>query len=488
MISLILSLISGLLTGLSFNLPNFSFLIWFSIAPFIYAISRGRFKIRIFSGIIFAFSFYGLTLFWVANVTSLGLILLLFYLSVYSVIFSLLGRNLCRKPLKLIALPCLWVILEFLKESIWCGFGWANLGYSQYENLYLIQVADLAGTKLISFLIVIGNVLIFEVFLFLKQRDREPGMRKNILKKTIIVLFAFMICFLYSVYRLGNLKETDFVEVSIVQPNIPQELKWEPFARLKVVNALSSLAEETEKSSLVIFPEASWPLTVGEDNFYELEQFIRGLNRDVLIGAVVESGGEFFNEALLFDQEAELINTYRKIKLVPFGEYVPLRNFLTFISVFNSIGDMSRGREFVSFSYKKKKFSALICFEDIFPKHVMHFARGNDFLVNITNDAWFKGEPQAGQHFSIMTLRALENRISIIRSANTGISGWVSFKGEIEKFKKNKKEVFFAGTKNFEISLNEERSFYNKHGDFFPFICAIFLLGIFIRKSQGFML
>ncbi len=483
MISLIFSLISGLLTGLSFNLPNLSFLVWFSIAPFIYAISRGRLKVGIFSGIIFALSFYGLTLFWVANVTKLGLILLLFYLSAYSVIFSLFGRNLYKKPLRLITLPCLWVILEFLKENIWCGFGWANLGYSQYENFYLIQIADLAGTKLISFLIVMANVLILQAFLFLRQRDRDPGMRKNFFTEIVFIFFVFAVFFLYSFYRVGNLKETDSHKISVVQPNIPQELKWEPFSRFKILNVLSELAEQTQEDSLVIFPEASWPLIVDEDNFYELEQFIWSLNRDAIIGAVTVRGGQFYNEALQFDKKAKFIDTYQKIKLVPFGEYVPLRFFLTFISVFNSIGDMARGDDFVSFSHKGKKFSALICFEDIFPKHVMRFARGNDFLVNITNDAWFKGEPEASQHLSIMALRAVENRISIIRSANTGISGWISFKGKIEKLREGRKEVFFAGTKNFEISLNEERSFYNKYGELFPFICVIFLLGVFIRKK-----
>jgi len=483
MISLVLSFISGLLTGLSFNLPNFSFLVWFSITPFIYAISRGRLRIGILSGIIFALSFYGLTLFWVVNVTKLGLVLLLFYLSIYIIIFSLFGKKLYRKSLRLITLPCLWVILEFLKEIIWCGFGWANLGYSQFESFYLIQIADLAGTKLISFLIVMVNILILEVFLFLRKRDRDPETRKNIFKKVIFIFFVFAIFFSYSAYRLGSLKESGYHKISVVQPNIPQELKWEPFSRFKIVKVLNDLAEGTEKDSLVIFPEASWPLIVNQDNFYELEQFIWGLNRDVLIGAVVESDGEFFNEALLFDQEAELIDIYQKIKLVPFGEYVPLREFLAFISVFNSIGDISRGDKLVSFSHKEKRFAVLICFEDIFPKHVMRFARDNDFLVNITNDAWFKGEPQARQHLSIMALRAVENRISIIRSANTGISGWVSFKGEVNKFRKNRKEVFFAGTNNFEISLNQERSFYNKHGEYFPFICGIFLFGVFIRKK-----
>ncbi|MCK4519828.1 MAG: hypothetical protein KAT96_01515, partial [Candidatus Omnitrophica bacterium] len=119
MSSIILSLVSGLLTGLSFNLPSLSFLVWFSLVPFIYVISKRCIKISIFSGITFAFAFYGSVLFWVTNVTVLGLIFLLFYLSLYCIIFSFFGHRLIEKPLRIITLPCLWVVLEFLKEIIW---------------------------------------------------------------------------------------------------------------------------------------------------------------------------------------------------------------------------------------------------------------------------------------------------------------------------------------------------------------------------------
>ena len=500
MISIILSFISGLLTGLSFNLPSFSFLVWFSLVPFIYAISKGRLNQIILSGVTFAFAFYGLVLFWVINVTGLGLIFLLFYLSLYCIIFSLLGRRLIKKPLRVVTLPCLWVVLEFLKETIWCGFGWANLGYSQYKNLYLIQIADLGGVKLISFLIVMVNVLIAGIIfphgllnvLSSKNQQAMPpavggGYFSQLIRRAnrgIFIVLIFLVCFLYSFYRLGNLKETDSVQISIVQPNISQELKWEPLSRFKILNVLSELSEQTQEDSLVIFPEASWPLIINEDNFYELKRFIRNINRDAIIGAITEDKGEFYNAALLFDRKAKLIDTYRKIKLVPFGEYVPLRKFLTFIDVINSIGDMSRGKDFTKFIFRDRSFSVLICFEDIFPKHVLKFSRDNDFLVNITNDAWFKGEPEAGQHLGIMTLRAIENRISIIRSANTGISGWVSFRGEIEKFRRDNKEVFFSGTRNFKVPLNKNRSLYNKYGELFPFLCAGFLLSVLIIRKR----
>ncbi|MCK4519772.1 MAG: apolipoprotein N-acyltransferase, partial [Candidatus Omnitrophica bacterium] len=335
-------------------------------------------------------------------------------------------------------------------------------------------IADLGGVKLISFLIVMVNVLIAEIIF-------TNGLLRRV-KRGIFIVLIFLVCFLYSVYRLNSLAESDSIKVSVIQPNVLQELKWKPHSNLEIFGILNDLAKKSEEDALVIFPEASWPLIIDEDNFYELERFIRDINRDTVIGAVIEEKGKFYNAALLFDRKAKLIETYRKVKLVPFGEYVPLRKFVSFINVLNSIGDMSRGKDFTRFIFKNKSLSVLICFEDIFPKHVLNFSRDNDFLINITNDAWFKGEPEAGQHLGIMTLRAIENRISIIRSANTGISGWVSFKGEIEKFRKNGKEVFFPGVKSFKVSLNEKRSFYNKYGDLFSLLCAGFLLSVLIRK------
>jgi apolipoprotein N-acyltransferase len=183
----------------------------------------------------------------------------------------------------------------------------------------------------------------------------------------------------------------------------------------------------------------------------------------------------------MFDKNANLAARYDKIKLVPFGEYVPLRKYFTFISAINAIGDMTRGDVYRIFAFNDKKFAVLICFEDIFPDFVSDFSKKSDFLINITNDAWFKGEPEASQHFAIMALRAMENRISIARCANTGISGWVSYKGDTHEFKANGKKVFVEGVLNLELLLNSKRSLYNKWGEIFVFFCGFFLLSVIIR-------
>ncbi|MFA6281194.1 MAG: apolipoprotein N-acyltransferase, partial [Candidatus Omnitrophota bacterium] len=237
--------------------------------------------------------------------------------------------------------------------------------------------------------------------------------------------------------------------------------------------------------SLVIFPEASWPLVVSDANYDLLRTFIKEIGRAALIGVVTSEGDSFYNATMFFGKDAEFIGIYRKIKLVPFGEYIPLRNLFSFIDVINSIGDTSRGKEYKVFSYKDKKFSVLICFEDIFPLFVTKFSKQSDFLINITNDAWYGGNPEANQHLGMVVLRAVENRISIARCANTGISGWVSYKGDIHKLNYQNKDVDIPGTLNFDLPLNAQRTLYNKWGEVFVYLCMAFLVLVMLLKKPG---
>lgn len=476
MINLLFSAIAGLLTGLSFNFTFLSFLVWFSLLPFIYVINKTTSKQTTFCAIIFGLAYYLTAIFWIGNVTKLGLVLLVCYLCLYAVIFSRFTRYFLRKNFIIITVPALWVLLEFIKENIWCGFGWANLGYSQYKNLYLVQSADLFGVKLISFFIVMVNVLLWEII----------SKRKFLLRKIIFVALILSASLSYSFFRLDGLKETSSISLSLVQPNIPQELKWEESSQPDIIEKLGNLALKTEEGSLVVFPEAAWPLMLCDLDTSILDGFIDSLKRDILIGAITSEEGNFHNAALLFEKTGKLQGIYRKIRLVPFGEYVPLRKFLGFVSVINSVGDTTRGREIKVFSYKNKNFCVLICFEDIFPTFAANYAKKAQFLVNITNDAWFGGEPEASQHLGIMVFRAIENRISIARCANTGISGWVSYKGDIHSLKSDNEEVFIDGVLNFNLPLNEKRSLYNKWKDIFVLFCVLLLGLVFVpRKNNG---
>ena len=175
-----------------------------------------------------------------------------------------------------------------------------------------------------------------------------------------------------------------------------------------------------------------------------------------------------------------------KIHLVPFGEYVPLGEILKLGSLGEGIGDFKSGKEIINLSLPQAKFGVLICFEIIFPDLCRQFVKqGANFLVTITNDAWFGRSSAPYQHLAIAAFRAVENRVYVARAANTGISGFIDPKGKIIK----KGSIFTEEAVNGVIHLSENKTFYTLYGDVFAWICSgfsILLLGYsFLKKRRG---
>ena len=471
---ILLSVLSGVLGGVAFNNVGLSFLVWCSLVPLLYVIERTSLKQAFIYSFVGGIVFFLTVLFWVGYVTKLGLLALLVYVALYWGIFGYAAGVCMRGPFKFLTVPSCWIILEFLRENVWTGFGWALLGYSQHANTYLIQTADILGVKFISWLIILSNMVIFEII-------RKRTLR---LKELVVFLGLITATLLYSHYRLESLKQTSSLRLSLIQTNIPQSLKWEKSYFATTLATLKRLGQHTPQDTLVVYPEASYPLVIGQDTRGAFEHFFKEVHRDVLVGAIEEENKKFYNAAILLDSEGNIIGRYRKINLVPFGEYIPWRSFFRFISVVNAMGDISRGETPALFEYGGRKFSVLICFEDLFPYLVSEFSRTADFLINITNDAWFLGEPQATQHLAIMRLRAIENRISIVRVANTGITGWVSFRGEANLFRSEGRETFFEGVFNTRLPLNQGRSFYASFPDIIVVGAACILAVAFIRARK----
>ena len=468
---ILLSILSGFLSGLSFYNASFSFFIWASLCPFLFVIGKAKMPQIIGYSFVCGLTYFLTVLFWVGYVTRLGLFLLVFYLSLYWILFGCGAAFLARRPNKILTIPFLWIVLEFLREHIWVGFGWAILGYSQHTHPLIVQSADIFGVKFISWIIVMGNVALLEV---LKKR-------RIFARETYVFCVILLISTFYSVCRLHTLKEKDFFKISLIQTNIPQQLKWDPRHAEVIREKLIRLGKESPEDSLLVYPEASYPFIV-EKGMQEAEKFFAPMKKDVLIGAIEEEDRLFYNSAILINARGERVARYRKIKLVPFGEYVPLRKYVSFIDVINMMGDISPGEKKEVFSCKGKKFSVLVCFEDLIPSLTTSFSRNADFLVNITNDAWFYGQPQTYQHFGVMSLRAVENRISIARCANTGISGWVSFKGESSIFEKEGKKNFIEGVYATKMPINEKRSFYAMFPELFVYLGMISLPILVFRK------
>ncbi len=470
---ILLSAFSGAMVAAAFSYSCLSFLIWLALVPFIYTLYKVSFRDGLICSVVFSFFYYGYAMFWINHVTTLGFVFLMGYLSLYSLFYFLISRFFCSKRLKLITFPCAWVVMELLKEMIWPHAGWAQLGYSQFNNIYFMQIADIGSVKIISWVIVMVNVLIVESIICFQKR--KTFLNKSMLRKYIFCLSILLLCFGYSIFRVNTIEISGSHKVAIIQPNTPEIFKHNYATADFVTKNLISLAKNVENDALVVFPEAAWPMVVDESTLDEVKEVVRTIGKDIVLGAVRRDSGNYFNSALLFDKNGELLSSYYKMKLVPYGEYIPLRKYISFISAVNSIGDMRAGIKKVVFSHRGRKFSTLICFEDGFPTLVRKFAQNNDFLVNITNDGWFYGDPQAIQHLSIMIMRAVENRIPIVRSANTGTSGWVSAIGRFNSFEKDSQKNFISGQETFIINLTDSNSIYRNYGESFSLACLGFL-------------
>ncbi len=430
----------------------------------------------LYSG-LWGFLHFLVSLGWVGYVSRLGLFLLCSYLSLYWFLFFAGLRFILRRIslFRLLGASWWWVILECLRGVVLGGFGWNALGYSQYKMLYLVQSADLFGVEFISFLIISFNLSLFLIF-----KERRVRLFH------ILVVFLLVFSWGYSSLKMNlQIPKTKHIELSLMQPSILQEDKWNPLKASQIVEVYAQMLKETSPQSLVIFPEASWPYLVQENDFSRLKRFSQQAQRYVLWGFLKRQASHFYNEAGLFSPRGHILEEYKKVKLVPFGEYVPLRRLLGFVNVLNQIGDISPGKEYTVFDYRNRRFAVLICFEDLFPSLCFNFLKRDiDFFVNITNDAWFRGNPQAQQHLSLSVFRAIETGRSFLRVANTGITTIISSRGKILT---KPLPLFKRGVLEKDIYLEKINTFYPWGKPIFLGLGFLFLGSLFFtrRKEYG---
>ena len=499
---LFLSSLSAILLILSFPGFNLEFLAWFGFVPVFFALNNKSLKQAFFLFFITGVIFWSGIIYWLVHVTLAGTIVLVLYLALYFALFGLIIRP-CTKhstPYALIFIPSVWVLLEYLRSHIFTGFPWALLGYSQYLNLPLIQIADITGAWGVSFLVMLVNVAIVEI-LWGASRQTLYLRLKVVMIVVVLVLFLTLS---YGYFRLSTQAKNpsgNSIRVSVIQGNISQELKWDPDARAYILDRYTQLTGQAaaDKPDLIIWPEASAPGLLGEDDaiFQEIFGLSEKVKAPLLVGAVATDNGKYYNSVLLIEPPGAIAGRYDKIHLVPFGEYIPLKNVFSFMETIVPIGDIERGVKFTIFENHirpgraPERFAVLICFEDLFPELSREFViKGAGFLVNITNDAWYKKTNAAHQHFQACVFRAVENRVFLARSANTGVSGFISPYGKIISLVNNEagENIFISGYNTQDIiPLGKFTTFYTRYGDIFPLGCFLLVLcGIipFFKKSK----
>ena len=429
------AIVSAILLILAFPNFNLSYLAFVGFVPLFLVIRSKKPKEAFWISYLCGFLFYLVTLYWLYHVTIFGLIIVCLYLALYFGIFGLLFNRfafftLHPSPLTGLLIAIIWIILEYLQAHLFTGFGWALLGYSQYKNLALIQIADFSGVYGVSFVIMMVNVGIYRFF-------------KRSLKEIVIAGMVLAAAIGYG--KIGEDKggQGKEITVSIVQANIPQEMKWDPAAKDEILERYANLTRLAafEDPDLIIWPETSFPGFFGiNKETQEVLDLARKVDTPLLIGANTSEGLDSFNSAVLISERGKVVDRYDKIHLVPYGEYVPFSDKIPFLHrlVLGELGEFTPGKEYKAFSLhpspftNEVKFATLICFEDIFPKISKKLVQnGAEFLVVITNDAWYGKSGAPYQHAAASVFRAIENRVPIVRCANTGYSCFIDPRGRI---------------------------------------------------------
>ncbi|MCA9393813.1 MAG: apolipoprotein N-acyltransferase [Candidatus Omnitrophica bacterium] len=493
-----LCFLTALLITMSFPRLSLWPLAWIALIPFLRALDGKTpaqgFRIGYCCGFL---TFYG-TLYWILWVTewfsviaAIGVFTLYLYLSLYYAVF---GWVYCRTErdeplLRLFVLPAVWVVLEWLRGWLFSGFDWISLGHSQWRNLLSIQIADVTGVAGISFLIVMTNV-------FLHERRFA---KRYVGYGLYVTLFAmFMAAHLaYGIIRWTEPLPEETWKVGIAQGNIEQDKKWQEFAWPMIMNNYHGLTEQLAASGpdMIIWPETSFPGILGEDDelFAKVERLAFQVRTPLLVGAIEKRVEDYYNTVFIVGPDQVVHQQYDKIHLVPFGEFLPGRRFLGPLADIVPIADFTPGREPTVFRYEgQPPFSVLICFEDTVSRVARPFVqRGARVLVNMTNDAWFKDTKAATLHMSTALFRAVENRRSLVRATNTGVSAAIDPRGRLLRYVKDEqgRTIEVRGAMTVEVPLSDRRTFYTKFGNVFVFLCLLFILWtIWAKKTKiGFL-
>ena len=508
---ILLAVTTGILLPYCFPKYDFGLLAWVALIPLHIALDGLSRRTQAFwlgwlagiigstgimSWVVTAMTTYGK----VPVVFSYGIMLLLTaYLGLYVALYSagVVWFRMLVPRYGLFAAPCLWVTLELLRTYLFSGLPWSLLGYSQYRQLDLIQVADHLGVYGVSFLIVLTNVALAELYLWVMPLFR--GFRPARLPWELVTTAAMLVglSWAYSTSLIASEaveRPKASLHVGVVQPNIDQAIKWDQAYRDETLRRYDRLTESFGYGTdLVVWPEAATPFIFEREPVYQL-QLVAMANRasaPLLFGSPAvrfdtDRKPFLLNSAYLLSPDGQLLGRYDKQHLVPFGEYIPLKSSLLFFleKLVEGIGDFQAGPGPTVLSFQLKepdgggparrvKVGVVICYEVIFPDLVRRMATsGAEFLVTITNDAWFGDSSAPYQHFSMVVFRSVENHLAFVRAANTGISGFIDPFGRIIQAS----PIFTETALQAEIPVRQTRTFYSRHGDVFAYGCMLISL------------
>ena len=516
--------LSTLLQVLIFPLPGLYVLSWVAFAPLMVAVLRARpagalkvdgavnlqaatpgqaFLLAYTSGILW----YAGTCYWIYNtmhehgglsapMAALALFLFCLYLGLYHGLFGLLlglaagpGRDNRRA---LISIPFLWVAVE-LARTLVTGFPWDLLGTAQVDNISLSRISTWTGVYGISFEIMLVNVAVAAAFLV-------PRKKRNTLLLAAVAAAA--------VLQAGRLVDAPAMVADraalLVQENVPVDENWTRDTFERTLQELVELSEKAQaassssssaaagaagagKTDLIVWPESPAPFFASDPLFRSpVSEMARQTRSWVVTGAIGSkpaasgSASQVFNSAALVSPSGDWAARYDKVHLVPFGEYLPFPWLFSFAGgLTKEVGEFKSGMSRAPLEAGSERLGVFICYESVFPDEVRQFAnQGAQVFVNISNDGWYGDSGAYAQHLNQTRMRAIENERWILSATDTGVTASIDPYGRtVARLPRKERGALVAP-----YALTSVTTFYTRHGDWFPWLCAIISLGALLTR------
>ena len=497
LIRFILAILTGVLFALSFPDAAQGWLMFVALAPLLVAALRARSTWEaFFLGWVGFTTAWLIMVPWVVRAMSrygglpyivsvLLLVAMALILGLYGGAFAAIVKRLRlgERFLPWLLVPLAWAAIEFARTYLLSGFPWNLVATAIVDYTSLIQIDRAIGPYATGALVVLPSVVIA----WLVTQRVASIVRVLVLGSLGILMLVWWGTGLVASKLIARPGGADPVKAALLQPNISQDMRWDEDNVLAIYRKMVGMTVEAAKNGakVIVWPESTVPLSYTETHFYRtsIEELSRDYDIDIILGSVATDParpGRLWNSAFLASG-GRTIGHYDKIRLVPFGEYVPLRRVLFFAEkLVRAVGEFEFGTNDFPLG-GKLKYGPAICYEIVYPQITRSQIRnGADVLVTITNDAWYDGTSAPAQHLAQARLRAIEGNRYLLRAATTGISAFIDPTGRmLEAVPMGRDGIIYAT-----FEPRTETTPYVKFGDWFAWLaCAGVLAALILRRS-----
>lgn len=508
---IILAFLSAILLILCFPGFGVHYLAWIALVPFFILIKRSSLSGAVFYSLITGFLFFSGILFWGFRLEGYNIfnsILQNLLTACYFCIFVIFVHHFNKKIPQLNALtfPVTWVLIEYLRTHIgFLSWPWGILGYSQYSVIPIARISAFAGVYGVSFLIIMVNTILAEIihpFIFCSRAEGSRNMVLPVQMKPLAVFFIFALVlfsatFFYGSLSLSEKEEPSNLKVALIQGNVYKFETGDSQRKNNIFMNYLRLSSQAADSGpdLIAWPSSSVPGIIPYERGYtrRLSITAKNMGKFLLVGSSgqnklnnsMNNTNNYANSAFLFAPDGNIAGRYDKIRLLPFDEYLPLKDFIRWPSwiVSSEMNDARRGEKMTIFRMNGKRFGTLICWESLFPEQFRKTAiQGVDFMVSMTNESFTEIPAAHYQMLAMNVFRAIENNVSTIRTSTTGVSCIIGPDGRIiSKVRdSNMNDVNVEGYIVGQMPLTSNRAFYNRHGDWFVYTLFILFIALFM--------